>query len=85
MLLKLCLLISLQEKMIIFIKNRIEPENHGHICQVSHSKAVVTPVKYESDIQQMASVFTISKIVKLTHCGLVTPYGDRDLGQHWLM
>ena len=19
----------------------------------------------------------------LTHCGLVTPYGDRDLGQHW--
>ena len=21
---------------------------------------------------------------ELTHCGLVTPYGDRDLGQHWL-
>ena len=20
----------------------------------------------------------------LTHCGLVTPYGDRYLGQHWL-
>ena len=20
----------------------------------------------------------------LTHCGLVKPYGDRDLGQHWL-
>ena len=20
----------------------------------------------------------------LTHCGLMTPYGDRDLGQHWL-
>ena len=20
----------------------------------------------------------------LTHCGLVAPYGDRDLGQHWL-
>ena len=20
----------------------------------------------------------------LTHCGLVTPYGDRDLGQHWI-
>ena len=20
----------------------------------------------------------------LTHCGLVMPYGDRDLGQHWL-
>ena len=22
--------------------------------------------------------------IELTHCGLVTPYGDRDLGQHWL-
>ena len=21
---------------------------------------------------------------QLTHCGLVTPYGDIDLGQHWL-
>ena len=21
---------------------------------------------------------------QLTRCGLVTPYGDRDLGQHWL-
>ena len=20
----------------------------------------------------------------LTHCGLVTSYGDRDIGQHWL-
>ena len=25
-----------------------------------------------------------SKICNLTHCGLVTPYGDIDLGQHWL-
>ena len=23
-------------------------------------------------------------IAKLTHCGLMTPYGDMDLGQHWL-
>ena len=22
--------------------------------------------------------------MKLTHCGLVTPYGDIDLGRHWL-
>ena len=21
---------------------------------------------------------------ELTHCSLVTPYGDKDLGQHWL-
>ena len=23
-------------------------------------------------------------VINLTHWGLVTPYGDRDLGQHWL-
>ena len=28
--------------------------------------------------------FPQSILTKLTHCGLVTPYGDRDLGQHWL-
>ena len=26
----------------------------------------------------------ISTDIWLTHCGLVTPYGNRDLGQHWL-
>ena len=25
------------------------------------------------------------KQIELTHCGLVTPYGDRGLAQHWLM
>ena len=23
-------------------------------------------------------------MVELTHCGLLTPYGDIDLGQHWI-
>ena len=22
---------------------------------------------------------------ELTHCGLVTPYGSKDLGQHWFI
>ena len=25
-----------------------------------------------------------AKSILLTHCGLVTPYGDKDLGQYWL-
>ena len=25
----------------------------------------------------------VGKRINLTHCGLVTPYGDTDLGQHW--
>ena len=24
------------------------------------------------------------RLDELTHCGLMTPYGDIDLGQHWL-
>ena len=27
---------------------------------------------------------TSHSLDELTHCGLVTPYGDRDLGQQWL-
>ena len=30
------------------------------------------------------SHFVQSPIYLLTHCGLVTTYGDKDLGQHWL-
>ena len=30
---------------------------------------------------ELYCVFTVNK---LTHCGLVMPYGDIDLGQHWL-
>ena len=28
--------------------------------------------------------WALYETMKLTHCGLVTSYGDRDLGQHWL-
>ena len=37
-------------------------------------------------MDQYASATTVFVrcIGTLTHCGLVTPYGDRDLGQHWL-
>ena len=27
----------------------------------------------------------LTDLYLLTHCGLVMPYGDLDLGQHWLM
>ena len=30
------------------------------------------------------AVLVMTKFITLTHCGLVTPYGDKDLGQHWL-
>ena len=34
-----------------------------------------------SDIRLRTYLF---KLEPLTHCGLVTPYGAIDLGQHWL-
>ena len=33
-------------------------------------------------VNRMAQEFTLCHSW-LTHCGLVTPFGDRDLGQHW--
>ena len=27
---------------------------------------------------------TLNWVIHLTHCGLVLPYGNRDLGQHWV-
>ena len=51
-------------------------------------------VLYEPSKISFASLgafhFVVIKIIiiyvsfALTHCGLVTPYGDRDLGQQWL-
>ena len=40
----------------------------------------------ESNFTKPKLLFCIMslKIILLTHCGLVTPYGDRYLGQHWL-
>ena len=37
-----------------------------------------------NDCMKDFSYITWLQIVFLTHCGLVTTYGDIDLGQHWL-
>ena len=34
-------------------------------------------------LAQIIACYTIQAKL-LTHCGLVTPYGDTDLGPHWL-
>ena len=46
-----------------------------------------TPMEKEySFISELAceEVCVSCRFMRLAHCGLVTPYGDRDLGQHWL-
>ena len=39
----------------------------------------IEPVEYVQTTNIMLSMDN-----ELTHCSLVTPYGDRDMGQHWL-
>ena len=64
-------------------------------CTWQDSCAVVACAKFCSDLIPYNKVtpkpifhliwITIEKsFIKLSHCGLVTPYGNRDLGQHWL-
>ena len=35
-------------------------------------------------IFNQSQVFQHTKNSKLSHCGLAKPYGDMDLGPHWL-
>ena len=39
---------------------------------------------YMTDLEEYLNFIFLLTIVGLTHCALVTPYGDRGLGQHWL-
>ena len=36
------------------------------------------------DSANRLELMAMSILVLLTHCGLAMPYGDIDLGQHWL-
>ena len=56
------------------------PHNSQHMAcmdRVSHSHVATWPVN-----EAMITSIT-SSCSWLTHCGLVTPYGNIDLGQHW--
>ena len=54
-------------------------------CSISIANALGIP---QSCIKPLNNAVAIGVVrhgnVDLTHCGLVTPYGGRDLGQLWL-
>ena len=50
-----------------------------YICREAQSKLYLEYFCFELKIDKCMSLN-----VGLTHCGLVMPYGDIDLGQHWL-
>ena len=60
---------------------RLENDNHFclglNVLKTGHQNS--SPNNYHPGHIPRTQQFT-----SLTHCGLVTPYGDRDLGQHWL-
>ena len=54
-----------------------------YIVSVTHLRTCNTESGYWSS-RNGGWIFCLSASCNLTHCGLVTPYGDIDLDQHWL-
>ena len=53
----------------------------NNICRIQHHRSHNSALcRYLAEQHMPVSVVFIEK---LTHCGLVTAYGGRDLGQHW--
>ena len=69
-------------------KVEIDPDatDKLQICPEDFMHALAHDVKPVSQWFGTWSAAIICKIssAELTHCGLVTPYGNLDLGQHWL-
>ena len=55
-------------------------ENRGQVTGVIVVRCVET--KYKHHITMFVCNMCFHKV--LTHCGLVTRYGDIEMGQHWL-
>ena len=57
-------------------------------CSISIANAIrilqscTKPLIYNKILHN--KLFMSYDVIKLTHWGLVTPYGDKNLGQHWL-
>ena len=43
----------------------------------------VVLLQYKGQVDNVSTGCSFALVI-LTHCDLVTPYGDKDLGQHWL-
>ena len=86
---------------IIGSDNGLLPDMYGTIIWTNSGTLVISPFGTNfSEIWIKIQQFSYKKMsmnmssakwpfclkhYMLTHWGLVTPYGDRDLGQHWLM
>ena len=45
---------------------------------------IISVILYFVWYRYIPTRLTEPELATLTHCGLVTTYGDKDLGQHWL-
>ena len=58
------------------------------LCHMIPVCLVTSPSKSECvvEVHEHIMWYGASMIINMysKHCGLVTPYGGRDLGQHWL-
>ena len=78
-------------KLIIFCRACVIIRWHFVILQASEFTCTsnteviwTTRKRYGISVfSRMSNIIRCNRCNELTHCGLVTPYGGRDLGQHW--
>ena len=75
----------------VIIKNFVATWNYGTYSKILFSSStacsllkVPKPIEVPPWINISFSLIKPNTSTLLTHCGLVTPYGDANLGQHWL-
>ena len=61
---------------------QLDPHEQTSVNFQSKYKTFVYENESENIVCEMAAI--LSRGDELTHSGLVTPYGDKDLGPHWL-
>ena len=65
-----------------FLDNDVPSPSH-HSNFIASTEATRSYDEVQNYISKVIATSPRSQWVK-THCGLVAPYGDKDLGQHWL-
>ena len=75
--------IQIQNSDIVFFCIEMNDISHD---LVTHSEKflLICENLFEWSVETYLKHLSANGKLCLTHCGLVRPYGDRDLGQHWL-
>ena len=85
--LPICLLFAVDMVIFGYLTKQNRPYSATDIYNNLHKeygKTVGFDLRYDGSCDILLQSSKLKRPLELTHWGLVTPYGDRDLGQHWL-